>query len=663
MRSIRTAPTFALALAGALALAAPACADATDDLFGAARGGTASEVQAALSAGADPNARNEGGWAPLDLAAEYNDASVVTALIEDGADPNARDEDGWTPLHWAAEYNDASVVTALIEGGADPNARDEDGWTPLHWAAEYNDVSVVTALIEGGADPFAVVKDGRTPLAMASINENPKVYGKILEYHLPQNTDNINTTPPSLLPVRCWFDDESGPMKKCFFMVVSEDPDDATSARIGFPVVKFFTRHPSTKNPVLHLGGGGPGSAMGLGYPSEIWNEYKNLVSRSGRDFYVIDPRGVGMASPRLSCTKFFAPIRKALGKPMTRKEEGERWMEVKRNCKERLDEWDRDLSQYNSRVVARDVELLRHALKIEKWILYGVSYGSRYALTIARDFPDSVEAMILNGAVFPNLRYETSSAEIVALAFDKVFSWCGSSSVCNPQSLRKRFQVLIDNLDDTPYVVDALSPELAAYYGVERFVLTGSRLVQVAFIALYDAEFFPKFATLVSDLERGETKALEDALVYYFSQYLDPGFSHPVNYAHYCAEVYPFADYDEMMRRAWISPLYIRKLYRDYTLEEFRSECRLWNVTAADSVEGAAIATSIPTLFLQGALDPVTPIDYLDEQLRYFDHHALLVFNDSSHLGSVHGTCAMDAAAYFIKHKQLDREHAQCAQ
>lgn len=622
MRSIRTALTFALVLAGALALAAPAYADATDDLFEAAGSGTASEVKAALSA---------------------------------GADPNVKDGEGWTPLHWAAQHNDApAVIVALVEAGGDPNAGGMFDLTPLHLAARWNPVVEVTAaLIEGGADPFSVAEDGLTPLLMASINENPKVGGEILKYHLL----------PGLLPVRCWFDDESWPMKKCFFMVVSEDPDDATSARIGFPVVKFPTRHPSTKNPILHLGGGGPGGAMELGYPSEIWNEYKNLVSRSGRDFYVIDPRGVGMASPRLSCTKFFAPIRKALGKPMTRKEEGERWMEVQRNCKERLDEWDRDLSQYNSRVVARDVELLRHALKIEKWILYGVSYGSRYALTIARDFPDSVEAMILNGAVFPNLRYETSSAEIVALAFDKVFSWCGSSSVCNPQSLRKRFQVLIDNLDDTPYVVDALSPELAAYYGVERFVLTGSRLVQVAFIALYDAEFFPKFATLVSGLERGETKALEDALVYYFSQYLDPGFSHPVNYAHYCAEVYPFADYDEMMRRAWISPLYIRKLYRDYTLEEFRSECRLWNVTAADSVEGTAIATSIPTLFLQGALDPVTPIDYLDEQLRYFDHHALLVFNDSSHLGSVHGTCAMDAAAYFIKHKQLDEEHAQCAQ
>ena len=304
MRSIRTAPTFALALAGALAFAAPAYADATDDLFEAAGSGTASEVRAAVSA---------------------------------GADPNVKDGEGWTPLHWAAQHNDApAVIVALVEAGGDPNAGGVFDLTPLHLAARWNPVVEVTAaLIEGGADPFSVAEDGLTPLSMAGINENPKVGGEILKYHLL----------PGLLPVRCWFDDESWPMKKCFFMVVYEDPDDAASARIGFPVVKFSTRHPSTKNPILHLGGGGPGGAMELGYSSEIWNEYKNLVSRSGRDFYVIDPRGVGMASPRLSCLEFYAPIREALSKPMTQKEEGERRMEVQRNCKERLDEESHDLS------------------------------------------------------------------------------------------------------------------------------------------------------------------------------------------------------------------------------------------------------------------------------------------------------------------------------
>lgn len=66
MRSIRTA----LALTGALALAAaaPAYADATDDPFEAAGSGTASEVKAATSAGADPGARDEEGKTPFDYA-------------------------------------------------------------------------------------------------------------------------------------------------------------------------------------------------------------------------------------------------------------------------------------------------------------------------------------------------------------------------------------------------------------------------------------------------------------------------------------------------------------------------------------------------------------------------------------------------------------------
>lgn len=73
MLAIRAAPIFALVLAGALTAAEPACADATADLFAAAKGGTASEVRAALSAGANPGARDEWGKTPFDYA-EDNEA-------------------------------------------------------------------------------------------------------------------------------------------------------------------------------------------------------------------------------------------------------------------------------------------------------------------------------------------------------------------------------------------------------------------------------------------------------------------------------------------------------------------------------------------------------------------------------------------------------------
>ena len=125
-------------LAFALALATAAPVFALDNLFAVAKGGTASEVSAAIAAGADPNARNEGGVTPLHGAAMFNpEPSVVAALTEVGADPNARGEGGVTPLHAAAMFNpEPSVVRALIEAGADVNARDIDGKTPFDYAKD-----------------------------------------------------------------------------------------------------------------------------------------------------------------------------------------------------------------------------------------------------------------------------------------------------------------------------------------------------------------------------------------------------------------------------------------------------------------------------------------------------------------------------------------------
>ena len=58
-------------LSCALALPAlPVHADATGDLFDAARYGTASKVKVALSAGADPGARDYDGFTPFDHAKE-----------------------------------------------------------------------------------------------------------------------------------------------------------------------------------------------------------------------------------------------------------------------------------------------------------------------------------------------------------------------------------------------------------------------------------------------------------------------------------------------------------------------------------------------------------------------------------------------------------------
>ena len=70
-------------------------------------------------------------------------------LLRLGADPNAREQGGYTPLHAATQNGDEDMIRLLLYGGADLTLRGKDGKTPLDLAMESADEKTIMILREG----------------------------------------------------------------------------------------------------------------------------------------------------------------------------------------------------------------------------------------------------------------------------------------------------------------------------------------------------------------------------------------------------------------------------------------------------------------------------------------------------------------------------------
>ena len=97
-------------------------------------------VKQAIAAGADLNAKMQGGYTPLHLAAIYDHKEIAEILITEGADVNAKNNRDMTPLHYAAGNGRKEIAELLISAGADVNAKvasgPKQGLTPLDAAIQ-----------------------------------------------------------------------------------------------------------------------------------------------------------------------------------------------------------------------------------------------------------------------------------------------------------------------------------------------------------------------------------------------------------------------------------------------------------------------------------------------------------------------------------------------
>lgn len=90
--------------------------------------------------GADVNSLSTNGMnlRPIHAAAARNTEPTMRKLLTAGADANAQQAGGWTALHSAAKHGNHALVDLLLQFDADPSVKSDDGKTARDLAVESN---------------------------------------------------------------------------------------------------------------------------------------------------------------------------------------------------------------------------------------------------------------------------------------------------------------------------------------------------------------------------------------------------------------------------------------------------------------------------------------------------------------------------------------------
>lgn len=446
----------------------------------------------------------------------------------------------------------------------------------------------------------------------------------------------------------CWFTVPKGRAATCGHLIVLEDRARPDGRRVRLPIVVIKASGGKRQaDPVVFLSGG-PGQGVGLDKDQmEDWWDYDQYWSwMKSRDLILFEQRGTGIAEPSLNCPELDARGIELVQVMQDQARVRAIYAEALELCRARLTGEGIDLSKYGSRDAAADLAELRQAMGLKQWNLAGVSYGTRLALTVMRDYPEGLRAVVLDSPYPPEVRaYETQHAAIEA-AFRKLFAACRVTDYCRinyPEMERSLFKT-IAWLDTRPLPVTVTDPRDGTQVKVR---VTGQTLIELTRYALAfsDARYaLPMFLDAVSLVDPSVLEPVMNGMI---EESLGLGdFAEGKYFTVECNEEIPFNDVERVRQDA---AEHRRFAGFAYQLEDM-AVCERWRTGAVDESLKAPIASDIPTLVLSGELDPITPHAFALATVSRLPRGQLVNVVGAGHSLLTNSECAREVTAAFLK-------------
>jgi pimeloyl-ACP methyl ester carboxylesterase len=316
--------------------------------------------------------------------------------------------------------------------------------------------------------------------------------------------------------------------------------------------------------------------------------------------------------------------------------------------CRERLVAEGVALGAYDSVANAADVEDLRRALGYEQWNLYGISYGTRLALTVMRDYPQRVRSAILDSAYPPQANIVTETPGNFQRALDVFFAGCAADTACNEAypELEPFFFDLVEQLDAQPITVEVVHAFEREQYDVR---LAGEDLLGIVFQGLYSEEIIPLLPQMIYETAEGHYELLRGLLA---NLIISNEFSSiGMNFSVQCQEEIAFSAREEVAAAVEELPELEAYFETSATSGEIAFEvCELWDVAAAPAEENESVRSDVPALVLAGEYDPITPPAWGQEVQAGLENSYYFEFPGLGHGVSVSGPCPLAITLAFLE-------------
>lgn len=446
---------------------------------------------------------------------------------------------------------------------------------------------------------------------------------------------------PRFKETRCRFQEPEDAKITCGDLYVYEDrtdPDNSNVIRLHAAVIKARSRT-AYDDPIIYLEGGPGGEtldSLSFSYP-----QYFTKLAQK-RDLIFFDQRGVGLSRPALDCREIEFSRVDILRRAVTTKQAEEEYNLALQACRERLQEDGINLAAYNSAENASDVAELLQTLGYTEWNLYGISYGTRLALTVMRDHPEGVRSVVLDSTYPPNASLYTDIPRSADRAFTALFDGCSTEPRCNRAypKLESAFFKLMDDLNADP-------PKVTVRYQGKSYpvVVTGARVMDEMFSLMYSTSVIPYIPSLIWEMKDGNFDRMAE-LILEDNIGTRSSVSTGMYWSVQCGEEVPFSSESELENADALFP----EQMGVFGASDAYAICQFWDVAHAPEVENEPVVSDIPTLVLAGEYDPITPPSYGVLAAKTLSNSFYFEFPGIGHGASVSGICPSSIMQQFLE-------------